>query len=146
LRLDGLASWRGAGAQAAVPADRLAVTAEQWRLTSRLLDLLAWLMDRRAALAGEPGGGGTLRLDGLASWRGAGAQAAVPADLRDLIDRSLRLHDRVRRIAVLAAQREGRAPAPSEPRSGRNRRRAALAVPPRGVDRRTRDDRRRSWE
>jgi regulator of CtrA degradation len=86
------------------PLDRLKVTREAYRLTSRLTQVMAWLMLRRAVIEGEiPDEESRLperRLSGhdvcLAS--ATDLEAGLPAGMDGLLERSRLLYERVARL------------------------------------------------
>lgn len=92
------------GGPAASPIDRLTICQESLRLTTRLTQVMAWLLTRKAVHAGELSadeaataryalGGRKVCLDA----RGEAA-AGVPEHLRDLLIRSRALYERVARL------------------------------------------------
>lgn len=97
------------GGKPAGTADGMRVSCESLRVTSRLVQVMAWLMQHKAVDAGEITLAEALseerRLGGHgvctdASWH---ADQALPRGLRDLLDRS---HSLFRRIERLEAQIE----------------------------------------
>ena len=111
---------------------RLEMMGEQFRLTSRLSSVLAWLLFRKAVAAGEAKEtdlvAAVTRLDGDAYWRTERHQAEgpLPADLLDLLERSRLLYDRAVRldgmIHAAAADRQ----AARDPRNDADRRQTDL--------------------
>jgi regulator of CtrA degradation len=85
-------------------AGSLAYATESMRLTTRLMQLASWLLLQRAVNDGEMSAEqGSLekakvKLNGLASSVGGTGWDGLPQRLRDLIERSIRLQDRVRRL------------------------------------------------
>lgn len=89
----------------------LRASCEAFRITSRLTQVMAWLMAQRAVHAGE------LELEEACSERfrlsarhiclddSAGADDELPHGLRSLLDRSLRLYERIARLDDMTAQR-----------------------------------------
>ncbi|MBO6508198.1 MAG: DUF1465 family protein [Roseibium sp.] len=79
----------------------LAYATESMRLTTRLMQLASWLLLQRAVNEGEmsreQAGSekNKVRLDKLSSSTGGPAWDDLPATLRDLIERSTRLQERV---------------------------------------------------
>src|SRR5262245_19865884 len=113
----------GPGRQDARLLDRtgaIAYATESMRLTTRLMQLASWLLLQRAVSAGE------LSLEDASKEKhrinlaeiGAGHTLTgydqIPAALRDLVDRSLKLHERIQKLdAMLSAQAKIAAPQPS---------------------------------
>ena len=96
---------------AGLPVDRgLAYSVESMRLTSRLTQVMAWLIVQRAAHAGE------IAAAELASeaWRLGGQKvclaegplptAGLPGDLLELLDRSEGLYARIARLDEIVAR------------------------------------------
>jgi regulator of CtrA degradation len=85
-------------------AGSLAYATESMRLTTRLMQLASWLLLQRAVNDGEMSveqasiEKAKVRLTGLASATDGPGWDDLPARLRDLIDRSIRLQDRIRRL------------------------------------------------
>jgi len=109
-----IACDRGTGA---APADALVVNRESFRLTTRLTQIMSWLLARRAVLNDEL----TAAQFAATDWR-LGAQEichdesghghdAINPRLRDLLRRSHRLYVRVSRLAGGGASDRARAPA-----------------------------------
>ncbi len=97
--------------ETAAPGDRRAVmqlvmSCESMRLTARLAHIMAWLLMQRAVFAGEiapeEAGRPENRLGGAEVCGVSGpwpeAEAALPARLRELLDRSLGLYRRLARL------------------------------------------------
>lgn len=86
------------------PGSRLQASFESMRVTSRLTQVMAWLLAQKAVFAGE------ITLADLASEQyalsgeevclavGGAADAGLPRQLRSLLDRSHRLYQRVARL------------------------------------------------
>ena len=96
----------GAGRQESKKLDRsaaLAYATESMRLTTRLMQLASWLLLHRAVKEGEMSLAQAnkektkVKLS-LGDRAGEDTMQLLPAHLRDLIDRSLALLDRVRRL------------------------------------------------
>jgi regulator of CtrA degradation len=94
---------------AAVTEERLRFCSETMRLTSRLTQIMAWLMAQRAVYEGEISPESAL--DGHGALRGldvcmedAGTDR-MPPRLASLLDRSRRLYVRVARLDELARRR-----------------------------------------
>lgn len=87
--------------------DSMVITAEQYRLTSRLASILAWLMSRRAVNSGQVQETDEIvelaRLDckvpGQGDWRSPPVE--LPGELDNLIQRCRLLHDRMMRLYLL---------------------------------------------
>ena len=94
---------------------------ESMRLTTRLMQLASWLLLQRAVNEGEmtqaQAGAekAKVRIDGPTSNRSGPGWDEVPAALRDLVDRSQRLQERIRRLddAIYAEERAAPEPAPN---------------------------------
>ncbi len=87
------------------PADPISLTMETMRLTTRLTQVMAWLMAQRAVLDGEIGEKefseeACYRLEGQAVClkRSIEAMEDLPRGLLDLMERSYRLYSRVQRL------------------------------------------------
>ena len=82
----------------------LAYAAESMRLTTRLMQLAAWLLLQRAVNDGEMSAElaapekAKVRLEGLASATTGSGWDDLPKPLRDLIERSMGLQERIRRL------------------------------------------------
>jgi regulator of CtrA degradation len=90
------------------PLDRLRVTQETMRLTARLTQIMAWLLAQRAVQAGEMSQRQALgdqaslaEIDVCMEAEGVEG-VALPPGLLSLLDRSLRLYQRVARLDELA--------------------------------------------
>ena len=81
---------------------RFAVSVEEYRMTARLTQVLAWLMRRRAEMAGEvsPDAAGDRALggQGVCLSRAGLAEDRAPAALADLLVRSRQIYERVARL------------------------------------------------
>ena len=92
------------------PDDRLVVNCEALRLTSRLTQIMAWLLVQKAVHAGEmtraEAASGQHRLSGQAVCltREVVGGYPIPARLRSLLDRSYNLYTRVERLDALVAR------------------------------------------
>lgn len=86
------------------PPDPVSVTKETMRLTSRLTQVMAWLLAQRAVHEGEIDERDFIedryRLEGQAVClkRAIDEMEDLPRGLRDLMDRSYRLYTRVQRL------------------------------------------------
>ncbi|MFQ5971784.1 MAG: DUF1465 family protein [Alphaproteobacteria bacterium] len=95
---------------AAEPATALRATCEALRLTTRLAQVLAWLLARKAVVAGEL----TTEEARQRKWRlGSAATCGdmshendpeLPGDLQDLLQRSRQLYVRISRLDELVGQ------------------------------------------
>ncbi len=89
--------------------DRLVVNCEAMRLTSRLTQIMAWLLVQRAVVAGEitpsEAAAERNRLAGQSVCRARNAAARIPPSLQSLLDRSYSLYTRVERLDAMAAAR-----------------------------------------
>src|SRR5688572_25555771 len=117
----------GQGRAEAKKLSRLAATlyaAESMRLTTRLMQVASWLLLQRAANSGEmtrdqvASEKSKVRLDTASASSESNGWSDLPADFRDLVDRSLSLQARVRRVdeEIYGAN----ASAPVEPRRKSN--------------------------
>ncbi|RCS23706.1 DUF1465 family protein [Phyllobacterium salinisoli] len=97
----------GAGRDEAKSLSRTAATfyaAESMRLTTRLMQIASWLLLQRAARSGEltrqqvAMEKSKVRLDMLSAADALPGWTEMPASFIDIIERSLRLQDRVRRM------------------------------------------------
>ncbi|QJQ31597.1 DUF1465 family protein [Sphingomonas lacunae] len=83
------------------PSLRIALSCESLRLSTRLMHIIAWLLTQRAIHAGElpagSAGSATNRL-GESPDCDLALLAQLPTAAQDLIEASLRLHERVRQI------------------------------------------------
>ena len=91
--------------------DRLAANCEAMRLTSRLTQVMAWLLVQRAVHAGEmtpeEAVAEEFRLSGhsVCLVRDPKIPAALPPRLMNLLDRSYRLYTRVQRLDEMMGER-----------------------------------------
>jgi len=105
---DYLAAAQPADAMGLKPIDRLRVNCEAMRLTTRLTQIMAWLLAQRAVFAGEleraRAASDEFRLsaDAVCMAEGDVAENVLPARLRDLLDQSRRLYVRVARLDELS--------------------------------------------
>jgi regulator of CtrA degradation len=80
-------------------AGSLAYATESMRLTTRLMQLASWLLLQRAVNDGEMSiEQASMRLTGFASATEGSGWDDLPGRLRDLIERSTKLQDRIRRL------------------------------------------------
>lgn len=85
-------------------AGSLAYATESMRLTTRLMQMASWLLLQRAVNEGEmtaeQAGNekNKVRLDTLSSTRGGSGWQDLPQELRDLIERSVRLQERIQHL------------------------------------------------
>jgi regulator of CtrA degradation len=105
---DYLAAAQPADAMGLKPIDRLRVNCEAMRLTTRLTQIMAWLLAQRAVFAGEleraQAASDEFRLaaDAVCMAEGDVAEHVLPARLRELLDQSRRLYVRVSRLDELS--------------------------------------------
>lgn len=138
------------------PADRLVITAEQYRLTSRLASILAWLMSRKAVDNGHARETDEIvdlaRLDCKAPWQGDWRAPSIelPGELENLLQRCRLLHDRMTRLfellhqpAVAASQWTTWAPGAHGPCRRESDRRSSPPGQTLAMDRRSPDHNRR---
>jgi regulator of CtrA degradation len=93
-------------------AGSLTYATESMRLTTRLMQLASWLLLQRAVNEGEITGErataerAKVKLSGVSSSGDGPGWADLPARLKDLIERSVRLQERVRRLdtALVASE------------------------------------------
>lgn len=89
--------------------DRLVANCEAMRLTSRLTQVMAWLLLQKAVHAGEitryEAAADHNRLSGqsVCRARDAAERSELPKRLRNLLERSYRLYTRVERLDALVA-------------------------------------------
>ncbi|WP_186388454.1 MULTISPECIES: DUF1465 family protein [unclassified Stappia] len=85
-------------------AGSLAYATESMRLTTRLMQMASWLLLQRAVNEGEMSAEqagnekNKVRLDTLSSTRGGSGWQDLPQELRDLIERSVRLQERIQHL------------------------------------------------
>jgi regulator of CtrA degradation len=117
----------GKGRAEAKKLTRLAATlyaAESMRLTTRLMQVASWLLLQRAANSGEmtrdqvASEKTKVRLDTASAHDEAAGWSELPADFRDLVNRSLSLQARVRRLDEEIYGSGVRHPGPQSPREG----------------------------
>lgn len=105
---DYLASAQPADAIGLKPIDRLRVNCEAMRLTTRLTQVMAWLLAQRAVFAGEMGRAQAasdefrLAADTVCMAESDSAAPVLPARLLELLDQSRRLYIRVARLDELS--------------------------------------------
>lgn len=105
---DYLASAQPADAIGLKPIDRLRVNCEAMRLTTRLTQVMAWLLAQRAVFAGEMGRAQAasdefrLAADTVCMAESDSAAQVLPARLLELLDQSRRLYIRVARLDELS--------------------------------------------
>ncbi|MEH6724626.1 MAG: DUF1465 family protein [Hyphomicrobiales bacterium] len=84
----------------------VAYASESMRLTTRLMQIASWLLLQRAMNDGEMTDGqgreekAKVRLGGLQPSRAGSGWEELPDELKDLIDRSARLEERVRHLDI----------------------------------------------
>lgn len=117
----------GKGRSEAKKLSRLAATlyaAESMRLTTRLMQVASWLLLQRAANSGEmtrdqvASEKTKVRLDTASAHDEATGWAELPTEFRDLVNRSLSLQTRVRRLDEEIYGSNVRHLAPPAPRDG----------------------------
>ncbi len=105
---DYLATAQPADAVGLKPIDRLRVNCEAMRLTTRLTQIMAWLLAQRAVFAGEMGRAQAasdqfrLSADGVCMAEADVPENVLPMRLRELLDQSRRLYVRVARLDELS--------------------------------------------
>jgi len=105
---DYLAMAQPADALGLKPIDRLRVNCEAMRLTTRLTQIMAWLLAQRAVFAGEMGRAQAasdefrLSADAVCMAESAAAAHILPMRLQELLDESRRLYVRVARLDELS--------------------------------------------
>lgn len=93
-------------------AGSLVYATESMRLTTRLMQLASWLLLQRAVNEGEMTQAqagvekAKVRIDGPSSSRDGPGWDEIPDALKDLIDRSVRLQDRIRKLDKAIYQEE----------------------------------------
>jgi regulator of CtrA degradation len=96
----------------------LAYATESMRLTTRLMQMASWLLLQRAVNEGEmsteQAGSekNKVRLSTLSSSQGGPGWDELPEQLRDLIDRSVRLQERIVHLDRMIYEAKDRAPMP----------------------------------
>ena len=104
---DYLASAQPGEAAGLRPIDRLRVNCEAMRLTTRLTQIMAWLLAQRAVFAGEMGRVEAaseeyrLSADAICMADSDAAANVLPARLQDLLEQSRKLYVRVARLDEL---------------------------------------------
>jgi regulator of CtrA degradation len=99
----------------------IAYATESMRLTTRLMQLASWLLLQRAIVAGEMSADENARNKARVNLSEIGAgnvipgAEAMPDGLRELIDRSLRLHERILVLDSMIAQKSVAEPANENP-------------------------------
>ncbi|WP_186397569.1 DUF1465 family protein [Stappia sp. TSB10GB4] len=103
-------------------AGSLAYATESMRLTTRLMQMASWLLLQRAVNEGEMSAEqagnekNKVRLDTLSSTRGGSGWQDLPQELRDLIERSVRLQERIQHLdRMIYESRHAEAPAIDNP-------------------------------
>ncbi len=105
---DYLAAAQPADAVGLKPIDRLRVNCEAMRLTTRLTQIMAWLLAQRAVFAGEIGRAQAaspefrLAADAVCMAESDAAANVLPTRLLELLDQSRRLYIRVARLDELS--------------------------------------------
>lgn len=105
---DYLANAQPGDAVGLKPIDRLRVNCEAMRLTTRLTQIMAWLLAQRAVYAGEIGRAEAasdeyrLAADTVCLAESEAAAHVLPARLLELLDESRRLYIRVARLDELS--------------------------------------------
>jgi len=112
---DYLANAQPAEAAGLKPLDRLRVNCEAMRLTTRLTQIMAWLLAQRAVFEGEmpraQAAGDEFRLtaDSICMAELDAAMTVVPNRLRELLSESRRLYVRVARLDEMNRKAVGNA-------------------------------------
>ena len=105
---DYLAMAQPADAHGLKPIDRLRVNCEAMRLTTRLTQIMAWLLAQRAVFAGEMGRAQAasdefrLAADSICMAESDFEVQILPMRLQELLDQSRRLYVRVARLDELS--------------------------------------------
>lgn len=92
------------------PEDRLFVTYQSTRLTSRLLEIMSWLLAQRAVASGEMSvseaqqQGFSISNDSTCQFDEAETSLILPEGLRDLLERSTNLYIRLARLDTHTAK------------------------------------------
>ena len=103
-----LSEIQGNTVGSASPVDDLCLRCEAFRLTTRLMQVVAWLLIQRAIHAGEMSAsevaeGDQYRLGAMAVCRDDShhRHPAIPATMTDMLDRSLNLYIQIERLDEL---------------------------------------------
>jgi regulator of CtrA degradation len=98
----------------------LAYATESMRLTTRLMQLASWLLLQRAVSAGEIALGDAskekhrINLAEIGPGHALTGYEQLPMALKDLVNRSLRLHERIQKLdEMLSAKAKAGSPQPS---------------------------------
>ena len=114
----------GAGRQDARMLDRhgaIAYATESMRLTTRLMQLASWLLLQRAIGAGELSGEEAkkekhrISLGDIGRGNALTGSEQLPSDLKDLVERSLRLHMRIQTLDAMLARHDKAEPSRPSP-------------------------------
>jgi regulator of CtrA degradation len=99
----------------------LVYATESMRLTTRLMQLASWLLLQRAVNEGEMTQAqagqekSKVRIEGSNSARSGPGWDEIPGTLKELIDRSVRLQERIRKLdAAIYGRPAGDVPAPAQ--------------------------------
>jgi regulator of CtrA degradation len=98
--------------KAMAPEDRLFVTYHSTRLTSRLLEMMSWLMAQKAILGGEMTAGEAreqgfvISNDSICSFDESEQSGVLPQGLRTLLSRSRSLYERLERLDGMMATKK----------------------------------------
>jgi len=93
-------------------AGAIAYATESMRLTTRLMQLASWLLLQRAIAAGELGSDearkekNRISLNDIGRGNDIPGADQMPTGLKDLVDRSLRLLDRIRTLDLMISRQQ----------------------------------------
>ena len=93
-------------------AGAIAYATESMRLTTRLMQLASWLLLQRAIAAGELGSDearkekNRISLNDIGRGNEIPGAGQMPAGLKELVDRSLRLLDRIRTLDLMISRQQ----------------------------------------
>lgn len=99
----------------------IAYATESMRLTTRLMQLASWLLLQRAIAAGELGIDEArkekhrISLSDIGRGNDIPGGEQLPAGLKELVERSLRLHERIKTLDLMIGKQKSAEPASENP-------------------------------